>query len=82
MFPGSLWIKNVLYVCASAPISSSGLATHQGTLSYFHMLCMREYYMNMYVLHSPGTSSVTVQIVTSLKSHFSISGTLIDHGRQ
>ena len=33
MFPGSLWIINVLYVCASAPISPSGTATHQGTLS-------------------------------------------------
>ena len=33
MFPGSLWIINVLYVCASAPISTSGTATHQGTLS-------------------------------------------------
>ena len=82
MFPGTLWIKNVLYVCASAPISSSGTATHQGTLSHFYPLCTREYYMYKYVLHPPGTSSVTVQTETSLKIHFSISGTLIDHGRQ
>ena len=82
MFPGTLWIKNVLYVCASAPISSSGTATHQGTLSHFYPLCTREYYMYKYVLHPPGTSSVTVQTETSLKIHFSNSGTLIDHGRQ
>ena len=82
MFPGTLWIKNVLYVCASAPISSSGTATHQGTLSHFYPLCTREYYMYKYVLHPPGTSSVKVQTETSLKIYFSISGTLIDHGRQ
>jgi len=76
MFPGSLWIKNDLYVCASAPISSSGTATHQGTHSHFYPLCTREY-----VLHTPGTCSVTVQTETILKIHFSISGTLIDHGR-
>ena len=75
MFPGSLWIKNVLYVCASAPISSSGTATHQGTHSHFYPLCTRKYYMYKYVLHTPGTSSVTVQTETSLKIHFSISGT-------
>ena len=33
-------------------------------------------------IRTPGTSSVTVQTETSLKSHFSISETLIDHGRQ
>ena len=77
MFPGSLWIKNVLFVCATAPISSSGTATH-----HLHPVCTREYYLKKYVLHPPGTSSVMVQIETSLKLHFSISGTLIDHGRQ
>ena len=38
--------------------------------------------MNIHVLHSPGTSSVTVQTETSLKSHCSISETLIDDGQQ
>ena len=80
MFPYSLWIINVLYVCASVPISSSGTATHQGTLSYFYPLCTRKYYRNKYVLHPSGTSSVTVQIETGLKIHFSINGTLLDHG--
>ena len=81
MFPGTLWIKNVLYVCASAPISSSGTATHQGTLSHFYPLCTREYYMYKYVLHPPGTSSVTVQTETSLKIYFSISETVSEHGQ-
>ena len=82
MFPGSLWTKNDLYVCASAPISLSGTATLQGTHSHFYPLCTRECYVYKFVMHTPGTSSVTVQTETSLKIHFSISGTLIDHGRQ
>ena len=79
MFLDSPWIINVLYVCASAPISSSGTATHQGTLSHFYPLCTRKYYRNKYVLHPSGTSSVMVQTETGLKIHFSISGTLRDH---
>ena len=47
-----------------------------------HTLCTRENYVNISVLHSPGTSSGTVQTETSLKSHPSISETLIDHVRQ
>ena len=82
MFPGSLWIKNVSDSCASAPISPSVSATHQGTFSLLHTLCTREISVNIHVLHSPGTSSVTVQAETSLKSHLSISETLIDHSRQ
>ena len=42
MFPGSLWIKNVSDSCASAPISPSVSATHQGTFSSLHTLCTRE----------------------------------------
>ena len=80
MFLDSLWIINVLYVCASAPISSSGTATHQCTLSHFYPLCTRKYYRK-YVLHPSGTSSVMVQTETGLKIHFSISGTLLDHCR-
>ena len=82
MFPGSLWIKNVSDSCASAPISPSVSATHQGIFSSLHTLCTRENSVNIQVLHSPGTSSVMVQAETSLKSHLSISETLIDHGRQ
>jgi len=37
--------------------------------------------MNIHVLHSPGTSSVTVQTETCLKLHLSISETLRDLGR-
>jgi len=82
MFPGSLWIKNVSDFCASAPISPSVSATHQGIFSSLHTLCTRENSVNIHVLHSPGTSSVTVQTETSLKSHCSISETLIDDGQQ
>jgi len=35
----------------------------------------------MYVLHTPGTSSVTVQTETSLKIYFSISETVFEHGQ-
>jgi hypothetical protein len=38
MFPGSLWIKNVSDSCASAPITPSVSATHQGIFSSLHML--------------------------------------------
>ena len=82
MFPGSLWIKNVSDPCASAPISTSVPATHQGIFYSLHTLCTPEKSVNIHVLHSPGTSSVTVQTETSLKSHLSISETLIDRGRQ
>ncbi len=68
--------------CASAPISPSAPATLQGIFSFLHTLCTRENSMNIHVLHSPGTSSVTVQTETSLKSHLSISETLIVRGRQ
>ena len=82
MFPGSLWIKNVSDPCASAPISPSVPATHQGIFYSLHTLCTPENSVNIHVLHSPGTSSVTVQTETSLKSHLSISETIIDRGRQ
>jgi len=78
----SRWIKNVQDSCTSAPISPSAPATLQGIFSFLHTLCTRENSMNIHVLHSPGTSSVTVQTETSLKSHLSISETLIDRGRQ
>ena len=82
MFPGSLWIKNVSDPCASAPFSPSVPATHQGLFYSLHTLCAPENSVNIHVLHSPGTSSVTVQTETSLKSHLSISETVIDRGRQ
>ena len=82
MFPGSLWIKNVSDPCASAPISPSVPATHQGIFYSLHTLRTPENSVNIHVLHSPGTSSVTVQTETSLKSHLSISETVIDRGRQ
>ena len=81
MFPDSLWIINVQYAFEPAPISS-GSATHQGqTLSYFYPMCTRKYYRNTYVLHPSRTSSVMVQIKTSLKIYFSISETIFNHGR-
>ena len=82
MFPGSLWIKNVSYFCASAPISPPISATHQGIFSSLHTLCTREHLVNICVLHYPGTSSATVQTETCFKSCLSINKTLIDHGRQ
>jgi len=57
-------------------------ATLQGIFSFLHMLCTRENSMNIHVLHSPGTSSVTDQTETCLKSHLSISETLRDLGWQ
>ena len=81
MFPDSLWIINVVqYAFAPASISS-GLATHQGTLSYFYPMRTRKYYRSTYVLHPSRTSSVTKQTETSLKIYFSISETIFDHGR-
>ena len=82
MFPDSRWIKNVSDSCASAPISPSVPATHQGIFSSLHTLYTWENSVNIHVLHSPGTSSVTVQTETCLKSHLSISETLRDLGRQ
>ena len=61
MSPDSRCIKNVRDSCASAPISPSAPATLQGIFSFLHMLCTREISMNIHVLHTPGTSSVTVQ---------------------
>ena len=79
MFPDSLWIINVQYAFAPAP---SGSATHQGqTLSYYYPMWTRKYYRNTYVLHPSRTSSVMVQIKTSLKIYFSISETIFNHGR-
>ena len=80
MFLNLLWIMNFQYSFAPAPILS-GPATHQGTLSYVYTMCTRKYYVNMYVLHTPGTSSVTVQTETSLKIYFSISETVFEHGQ-
>jgi len=74
----SRWIKNVQDSCTSAPISPSAPATLQGIFSFLHTLCTRENSMNIHVLHSPGTSSVTVQTETCLKLHLSISETLRD----
>ena len=82
MFPDPRWIKKVPDSCASAPISPSVPATHQGIFFLQHKLCTREISMSRHVLHSPGTSSVTVQTETWLKSHFSISETLRDFGRR
>ena len=79
MFFDFPWIMNVQYHFAPAPISS-GSATHQGT-PYVYLMCTRKYYGNMYVLHTPGASSVTVQTKTSLKIYFSISETVFEHGR-
>ena len=53
MFPGSLWIKNVSYFRAAAPISPSVSATHKGIFSSLHMLCTRENYVNIYALQEP-----------------------------
>ena len=82
MFPDSRWIKNVSDSCASAPISPSVPATHQGIFSSLHTQCTRENSVSIHVLHSPGASSVTVKTETCLKSHLSISETLIDDGCQ
>ena len=82
MFPDPRWIKKVSDSCASAPISPSVPATHQGIFFFQHTLCTREISTNRHVLHFPGTSSVTVQTETWLKSHLSISETLSDFGRQ
>ena len=80
MFLDPLWIMNFQYPFAHAPISS-GSATHQGTLSYFYPMCTRKHYGNMYVLHTPGTISVTAETETSLKIYFSISETVFKHVR-
>ena len=79
MFPDSRWIENVPDSCASEPTVQ---ITHQGIFSSPHTLCTRENSVNIHVLHSPGTSSVTVQTKTCSKSHLSISETLSDLGRQ
>ena len=79
MFPESRWIENVSDSCASAPTVP---IPHQGIFSSLHTLCTRENSVNIDVLHSPETSSVTVQTETCLKSHLSISETLRDLGRQ
>ena len=78
MFLDSRWIGNLPGSCASAPTTQ---IIHQGIFSSPHMLCTRENSMNTHVLHSPGTSSVTVQTKTYLKSHLSISETLSDPGQ-
>ena len=75
MFLASRWIGKLPGSCASAPTTQ---ITHQGIFSSPHTLCTRENSVNTHVLHSPGTSSVTVQTKTSLKSHLSISETLSD----
>ena len=80
MFPDSLWIINVQYPITPAP-TSSGTATHQGTLSYVYLMCTRKYYRNTYVLHPLGTSSVMVQTETSLKIYFSSSETVFDRSQ-
>ena len=80
MFFDLLWIMNVQYQFAPAPIPS-GSATHQGTLSYVYSMCTLKYYGNMYVLHTSGTSSATAQTETSLKIYLSISETVFEHGR-
>ena len=71
MFPDSLWLINVLHVCASAPISS-GSASYQGTLSHFYPLCTQ------CVLHPSGTGSCILQTETGFKIQISISETLLE----
>jgi len=80
MFPESLWIINVLYVCASALISP-GTATYQGTHSHFYPLCTQMHYRNMCVLHPSGTSSDTFQPELVFKILISICETLLEYGR-
>ena len=75
MFLASRWIGKLPGSCASAPTTQT---IYQGIFSSPHTLCTRENSVNTHVLHSPGTSSVTVQTKTSLKSHLSISETLSD----
>ena len=82
MFPDPRWIKKVSDSYASAPTSPPVPATHQGIFSFPHTLCTQEISTNRHVLHSPETSSVTVQTETWLKSHLSICETLRDFGRQ
>ena len=82
MFPDPRWIKKVSDSYASAPTSPPVPATHQGIFSFPHTLCTQEISTNRHVLHSPETSSVTVQTETRLKSHLSICETLRDFGRQ
>ena len=74
MFPDSLWLINVSHVCASPPISS-GLASYQGTLSHFYLLCKQ------CVLHSSGTGSCVLITETGFKTQISISETLVEHGQ-
>ena len=69
MFPDSSWIENVPDSCASEPTVQ---ITHQGIFSSPHMLCTRENSVNIHVLHTPGTSSVTVQTKTC-SNHISVS---------
>ena len=80
MFPESLWIIKVSYICASVLISP-GTATYQGTHSHFYPLCMQMHYRNMCVLHPSGTSSETFQPETVFKILISISETLLEYGR-
>ena len=63
MFPDSLWIINVLYICVSAPISP-GTVTCQVTLSHYYPVCMQKHYRTKCVLHPPGTSFDILQTET------------------
>ena len=51
MFPDPRWIKKVSDSCASAPISPSVPATHQGIFFSLHLLCTQEISRNRHILH-------------------------------